>query len=198
MKYSKFITVLAAQCLLAASLCYAQDKKEKKLEVEVRGLVMEETTGQAVPGVKVTLMWAKDSTVVDSAKVRTSNNSYFASTYVWLTISEPGEYLVKCEGKGYDTTYNHWTVDKLYKHEDFLRVATPWYIRRAKKTRKDVKLGEAVVKASRVKFYYKGDTIVYDADAFELAEGSMLDALIKQLPGVELKVAARLPCRAAA
>ena len=188
MKYSKFITVLAAQCLLAASLCCAQDKKEKKLEVEVRGLVMEETTGQAVPGVKVTLMWAKDSTVVDSAKVRTSNNSYFASTYVWLTISEPGEYLVKCEGKGYETTYNYWKVDKLYKHEEYFKVDTPWYIRREKKKRnKDIQLGEAVVKASRVKFYYKGDTIVYDADAFELAEGSMLDALIKQLPGVELK-----------
>lgn len=38
-----------------------------------------------------------------------------------------------------------------------------------------------------MKFYNKGDTIVYNAAAFQLAEGSMLDALIKQLPGVELK-----------
>ncbi|MBR3634511.1 MAG: outer membrane beta-barrel protein [Bacteroidaceae bacterium] len=187
MKYSKFIAVLAAQCLLFASLAQAQEKKEKKLEVRVFAYVMEETTGMPVPGVKVSILRAKDSTLVNSDTVRTYNNSYFASTSVRLTLSEPGEFLVKCEGKGYETTYNHWTVDKLYKHEDVLRVATPWYIRRAKKTRKDVKLGEAVVKASRVKFYYKGDTIVYDADAFELAEGSMLDALIKQLPGVELK-----------
>lgn len=187
MKYSKFIAVLAAQCLLFASLAQAQEKKEKKLEVRVFAYVMEETTGMPVPGVKVSILRAKDSTLVNSDTVRTYNNSYFASTSVRLTLSEPGEFLVKCEGKGYETTYNHWKVDKLYKHEDVLRVATPWYIRRAKKTRKDVKLGEAVVKASRVKFYYKGDTIVYDADAFELAEGSMLDALIKQLPGVELK-----------
>lgn len=33
----------------------------------------------------------------------------------------------------------------------------------------------------------KGDTIVYNADAFQLSEGSMLDALIEQLPGAELK-----------
>ncbi|MDO4951179.1 MAG: outer membrane beta-barrel protein [Bacteroidales bacterium] len=188
MKYSKFITVLAAQCLLAASLCCAQDAKEKKLEVQVRGFVMEETTGQSVPDVRVALLWAKDSTLVDSATVRTNKTYNLASTYVWFKITEPGEYLVKCEGKGYETTYNYWKVDKLYKHEDYFRVSTPWYVRRAKKTRnKDIQLGEAVVKASRIKFYYKGDTIVYNADAFELAEGSMLDALIKQLPGVELK-----------
>ncbi|MCM1076697.1 MAG: hypothetical protein NC411_04980 [Bacteroides sp.] len=42
------------------------------------------------------------------------------------------------------------------------------------------------VTASKIKFYNKGDTIVYNADAFQLAEGSMLDALIAQLPGVEL------------
>lgn len=48
------------------------------------------------------------------------------------------------------------------------------------------KLGEVTVTASKIKFYNKGDTLVYNADAFLLAEGSMLDALISQLPGVEL------------
>lgn len=48
-------------------------------------------------------------------------------------------------------------------------------------------LGGVMVKATKVKFLYKGDTLVYNADAFNTAEGSMLDALIRQLPGVELK-----------
>ena len=34
---------------------------------------------------------------------------------------------------------------------------------------------------------YKNDTIVYDAQAFQLPEGSMLDALVRQMPGAELK-----------
>lgn len=42
------------------------------------------------------------------------------------------------------------------------------------------------VTATKVKFYNKGDTLVYNADAFVLFEGSMLDALVRQLPGVEL------------
>ena len=48
-------------------------------------------------------------------------------------------------------------------------------------------LGAATVTATRVKFYTKKDIVVFNADAFEMAEGSMLDALIKQLPGVELR-----------
>ena len=47
-------------------------------------------------------------------------------------------------------------------------------------------LNEVSVTATKVKFYNRGDTIVYNADAFQLAEGSMLDALIEQLPGVTL------------
>lgn len=48
-------------------------------------------------------------------------------------------------------------------------------------------LGEASVTSSRILFYHKGDTLVYNASEFVLAEGSMIDALIRQLPGVTLK-----------
>lgn len=52
---------------------------------------------------------------------------------------------------------------------------------------KHKELNEVTVTASKVKMVMKGDTIVYNADAFALAKGSMLDGLIDQLPGVELK-----------
>lgn len=48
-------------------------------------------------------------------------------------------------------------------------------------------LKEAVVRATHIKMVTRGDTVVYDAAAFDLAEGSMLDALVAQLPGAELK-----------
>lgn len=57
-----------------------------------------------------------------------------------------------------------------------------------------IELKELEVKASRVMFYHKGDTLIYNADAFVLADGSMLDALITQLPGVELKSDGRIYC----
>lgn len=52
---------------------------------------------------------------------------------------------------------------------------------------KPKELNEVTVTASRVKMVVHGDTITYNADAFALASGSMLDGLIDQLPGVELK-----------
>ncbi|MBD5343354.1 MAG: hypothetical protein HDR93_08940 [Bacteroides sp.] len=52
--------------------------------------------------------------------------------------------------------------------------------------RKSKQLKEIEVTASVVKFYHKGDTLVYNADAFITADGSMLDALLRQMPGVKL------------
>ncbi len=48
-------------------------------------------------------------------------------------------------------------------------------------------LKEVSVSATKIKMVMHGDTIVYNADAFQLAEGSMLDALVAMLPGAELK-----------
>lgn len=51
---------------------------------------------------------------------------------------------------------------------------------------KEMKLNEVTVTATRVKMVMKGDTIEYDASAFQLPDGSMLDALIAALPGATL------------
>ena len=47
-------------------------------------------------------------------------------------------------------------------------------------------LDEVTATATRVKMVMKGDTIEYNAAAFQLSEGSMLDNLVKALPGAEL------------
>jgi hypothetical protein len=49
-----------------------------------------------------------------------------------------------------------------------------------------IRLREVTVTATKVKMVMNGDTIVYNADAFNLPEGSLLDALVAQLPGTEL------------
>ena len=52
--------------------------------------------------------------------------------------------------------------------------------------RESMMLNEVTVTGTKIKMVMRGDTVVYNADAFNLAEGSMLDALIRQLPGAEL------------
>lgn len=46
---------------------------------------------------------------------------------------------------------------------------------------------EVTVSASKLKFVWKGDTLVYDATIFNLQSGSKLKDLVRQLPGVEIK-----------
>ncbi len=93
----------------------------------------------------------------------------------------PATYNIEVKMPDYQDTYYTYKVEKIGRRE-FDREMPDIYMHSAPR-----ELGEVVVTASKVKFYHKGDTIVFNADAFELAEGSMLDALIKQLPGVELK-----------
>ena len=50
-----------------------------------------------------------------------------------------------------------------------------------------VQLGEAVVKGTKIRMFYKGDTLVYNASAFQLPDGSMLNDLVAQLPGAEIR-----------
>ncbi len=47
-------------------------------------------------------------------------------------------------------------------------------------------LSEVTVTASKIKMVMKGDTLEYDATAFQLQDGSMLDGLIAALPGATL------------
>ncbi len=58
--------------------------------------------------------------------------------------------------------------------------------------RRERRLDEVTVTASVVKMVHRGDTIVYNADAFQLAGGSMLDELVRALPGVELRGGGRI------
>ncbi|MCM1522371.1 MAG: outer membrane beta-barrel family protein [Muribaculaceae bacterium] len=90
-------------------------------------------------------------------------------------------YIFDVVCKGYLPQTVTYRVEKVGKRERFRSIPTIYL------EREPHKLGEVTVTASKIKFYNKGDTIVFNADAFQLAEGSMLDALISQLPGVKLE-----------
>lgn len=53
-------------------------------------------------------------------------------------------------------------------------------------TREAKRLNEVTVTATKIKMVTRGDTLVYDATAFQLPQGSMLDDLISSLPGATL------------
>lgn len=110
-----------------------------------------------------------------------SMNLHKTHAYVrFITGRKDSTYLFEIGCPGYQTQTMSYRVEHLGKRER--RREMPMTMLE----RTPIELNEVKVVASKVKFYHRGDTLVYNADAFQLAEGSMLDQLIRQLPGVEL------------
>lgn len=152
----------------------------------LEGKVFDKLTHVQVPGCLVEVLNGSDSALVNSQIAQqTSVSSGKKSVHAIYEIKIPrlvGKYILRVSMVGYETTYADLLINKI--HERAWKIDTqPIYISRVK----SVHLDDVVVKATKVKFYHKGDTLVYNADAFQLAEGSMLDALIRQLPGAELR-----------
>ena len=136
--------------------------------------VKDAATKISLQGASVTIL-NKDSAFVDSCQMITidmgDRKKYFYASQI--EGSSP-YYYIQCEKKGY--------LSQLVKVDAADDIAPdPIMLKRAPRT-----LHEATVTATKVMMVMKGDTIVYNADAFELAEGSMLDQLISRLPGVKL------------
>ena len=187
------ITFLLALFGLAA---YGQtdSTKTKKRDLSVYASVADHLTHEGIDSLKATLLRAADSSFVDTVHVESYKYDDKLHTYAVASIKEAGKYLLRFEAKGYQTRFAPLDITKMYKRESY-RELKPVYLHRAPKAKTQslmlagdstTIMDELVVKATKLKFYMDGDTLVYDADAFSMAEGSMLDALIKKLPGVEL------------
>lgn len=77
------------------------------------------------------------------------------------------------ECPGYITQTVTYRVENVGKREDRREIPIV-FLQKAPH-----KLNEVTVTASKIKFYHKGDTLVYNASAFQLSDGSMLDAHVQ-------------------
>ena len=166
---------------------YEGVKVERQLKLQ--GVVQDIRAHKDLIGATVVLM-RPDSTVIEQKeayqKWHAEGHSWETSEFSFSVPAKPAKYLFRISLIGFQTTYVEYTIDKVGRREHE-RGLPPFYLAPQASTMKEV-----TITASKVKFYYKGDTIIYNADAFILAEGSMLDALIRQLPGVEMKSDGRI------
>lgn len=99
-----------------------------------------------------------------------------------IPVPDTGKYIVKVSSPRYADKY----VDIEIPEKEYGKRPEGWEIGNIPLDKSYLSLGEAVIRASKVMMVNKGDAIVYNASAFQLSEGSMLDALIARLPGVRL------------
>ena len=164
--------------VLASLTAGAQEK------VTLQGSIQDSFLERGLFDCTVTLMRA-DSTLVECEPMihHFGNDSMHVSTMYFIEVPrQAGKYIVRVQKDGYDDGWANMTIPKDYK-EKMLMVPR---ISMRKSIMKNVDLGEVVVKATRIKVKMRGDTLVYDATAFQLPEGSMLQHLIEQLPGARM------------
>ena len=166
-----------------------KEKGDSRELMGIFGYIYDSRTHNELPGATVQLL-SKDSTIIDQREARSywrnGDREGYSAYFAFTVPKEPKSYLLRVSYVGYETTYFPLTLSNLHKRE-YRRQLPPLYLKQQRNMLKEV-----TVTASKVMFYYRGDTLVYNADAFQLAEGSMLDALIRQLPGVELKSDGRI------
>ena len=171
---------------------FAQDaEKKKKVKVDsipLYGYIYDRLTSKELPSTLVQIL-RPDSSFVSSAKGGYTfwnfkkGNVYEDSTsqYEIFLPRVKGDYIIKISKEGYNDLYAPYRAEFGSRTSELK--APKLYLSREQVRQ----LEEVTVKASKIKVYHKGDTIVYNADAFNLPEGSMLDALVQQMPGVEIK-----------
>lgn len=125
-----------------------------------------------------------DSTVLFSGEwVYNIDDDVRTASLYYCKIPQEGNYILRLQHPNYFPLYLPIAVKLGGRNNGVVSIPQKALMR---KRPKEQKLGEAVVRATKIKMVMKGDTLVYNADAFQLSQGSMLDALIEQLPGAQL------------
>lgn len=179
----KHLRQLFFSILLCLSVIASAQKTDLSVTVDPVDAITESTLTEA----RVSLLNPTDSTEVDTfrrLKIIWDMIPRYMFIYKNNQATLPCKYIVRIENEGYETSYYNLNIlPSEEKHgeviRDMGRVRLPRIMKR--------KLDELVVSATKIMMVMKGDTLVYDATMFQLAEGSMLDELVKQLPGVRLE-----------
>ena len=185
----RFLLFLMLSCMMTLRPFYSTAKKPEKNKDKpcmVIGQVKDYLTHVLIDGAKVTLL-TKDGVPVDSGRTSKNQMSSNLATVYWVTAKtcDMPEMLLRVEADGFEPAVITLPAKKVHGRGDSgVRYAEDVLLKRKPKT---VNLKGVEVKATKIKFYHKGDTLVFNADAFQLSQGSMLDGLIRQMPGVELK-----------
>ena len=172
-----------AQASYAYTTTAKKEKTSKKKtdKVYVYGEAMDAFTKGRMSAF-ITLMKA-DSTVIDTTTCELWNTN---SSFGFFIPKIPGRYLIKAEKEGYETSYTPFDLQP-EGNKGWYELPHILLRRKAGDIYKSVDLNGVEVRGTKIQVIHRGDTIIYDASAFNLPDGSMLDALVRQLPGAEIK-----------
>ena len=155
--------------------------------IDFRAFVEDAFTGDYIKNGEVDVL-SQDSVFICRGRWNYSdNNGKIEASLVEGTLPNNRKYILRLRHKDYAATYYTLSLRIPKRGGASFILNDKILMRKLTKRQKEQTLGEVVVTATKIKMVMRGDTIVYNADAFQLSQGSMLDALIEQLPGAQLK-----------
>lgn len=137
-------------------------------EMSVKGTVYDSTGAVKLKNAMVMAVRVRDSVLLDFTRTdavgQFSIDGFEKDTFA-LTIEYPG---------------HDEKIYYIFGHKDNYDITIPSVVLPSKSQ----ELEEVVIYAYKDPIYYKGDTLVYVADSFKVAEGAVVEDLLKKLPGI--------------
>lgn len=163
MKSGKCLLMLLM--ILFSPMAFAQQSG-----VNVTGSVVEQGNDTPIEQATVRLLNVKDSAMVRG--VVSARNGSFT-----LKNVKKGSYLLHVTFIGYDP---------LYQPLQITGKKNPVNVGKLELSDGAIELGEAVVIGKAPEVTVRNDTVEYNADSYKVTEGSVLEDLLKKMPGVEV------------
>lgn len=163
MKSGKCLLMLLM--ILFSPMAFAQQSG-----VNVTGSVVEQGSDTPIEQATVRLLNVKDSAMVQG--VVSARNGSFT-----LKNVKKGSYLLHVTFIGYDP---------LYQPLQITGKKNPVNVGKLELSDGAIELGEAVVIGKAPEVTVRNDTVEYNADSYKVTEGSVLEDLLKKMPGVEV------------
>lgn len=136
----------------------------------ISGIVKDKNDNLPLPQVSIRLLSAKDSTFVTG--ISSKDNGTFS-----LKVPKAGNYIAAFSFLGYRTTYEPVQLSKGQPRRNLGDVLLG---------SNDVLLQEAVVVGKAPEVVVKEDTVEFNADSYKTQPNSVVEDLLKKLPGVEV------------
>ena len=163
MKSGKCLLMLLM--ILFSPMAFAQQSG-----VNVTGSVVEQGSDTPIEQATVRLLNVKDSAMVRG--VVSARNGSFT-----LKNVKKGSYLLHITFIGYDP---------LYQPLQITGKKNPVNVGKLELSDGAIELGEALVIGKAPEVTVRNDTVEYNADSYKVTEGSVLEDLLKKMPGVEV------------
>ena len=173
--YSFQYRLISCYVLLLISLAvYAQSGKERFV-----GRVVDTETNQPVPFATVRLLALPDSTLLGGGATDAIGKFQLSVP----TATKAKSLLLQVSYIGYKPVFHPISIS---------RKSTSYELVNINLTPESYALDEAVVVGQAPMAVTEGDTTVFNASAYRTPEGSMLEELVKQLPGSEIDADGKL------